>query len=102
MKHDIACLDTRMYSVSTVKSLDQEYLGLNMQINGGNCYGDSGGAGYYKDASGELTIGGFVSRGDTNCISTVKKVRIDVGVNYNFVQYIVDSADDGVFDICIF
>jgi hypothetical protein len=62
---------------------------------------DSGGAGYYKNASDNFIIAGLVADGDTNCISTARNVRVDVGVNLEFIQCILEKANgEGDYDEC--
>ena len=102
-QNDFSYTDSRHFSTSTVKSLNFQFLGLNMhqnQGNGGTCYGDSGGAAY-MDVDGMTYIVGVTSWGDRNCISTEKTQRIDVGGSHDFVACILDSAEDESFDACL-
>jgi Trypsin len=94
----IAYDDVRRYAVSTLKSVNQDYLRLSQnQGSGGTCYGDSGGPNfvgeyginYDTDPATPLpapTIASITNTGDTWCNSTNVTLRLDTATARTFLS----------------
>jgi len=66
-----------------------------------SCLADSGGSAYYTDKRGKLILTGITSRGDKNCISTARIMRLDIPDSFTFISCILDEVNGGKdFDTC--
>ena len=82
----------RRYATGTFQNLEPQFLHLNQvqsvgQDNGGTCYGDSGGPGFF-DNGDSLILTSVTSWGDWECVATDKRQRIDLPS----VQSYIDGA----------
>jgi Trypsin len=83
----VAYDDVRRYAVSTLKSVNQDYLRLSQnQGSGGTCYGDSGGPNFVGDVNETNVIASITSTGDTWCNSTNVTLRLDTEVARTFLS----------------
>jgi hypothetical protein len=86
----------RRYSVSSLTSTNRNYLSLSQNVNkdplnGGTCYGDSGGPNFLGASASPTGINAALTNtGDAMCKSTNKVVRLDTQAAQNFLgNYVV-------------
>ena len=82
----------RRYATGVFQNLEPQSLHLNQvqamgQDNGGTCYGDSGGPGFF-DNGDSLILTSVTSWGDWECVATDKRQRMDLPG----VQSYIDGA----------
>ena len=87
--------DARQYAESEYLALLKPWLLLSQNQatgDGGSCYGDSGGPVFWEDEdTGDETLVGITSWGDTRCVATGFNYRVDIPETLNFIEDVINS-----------
>jgi secreted trypsin-like serine protease len=93
---EIVYEDQRLLAESEYKALTKVWLHLSqnrLQDNGGTCFGDSGGPGFYTTPEGQEILVGITSWGDAQCVATGFDYRVDIPQTLDFIQQTIDSLE---------
>jgi len=93
---DIYYEDYRQVAVSEYVALTKPWLHMSQQSlvgNGGTCFGDSGGPGFYTREDGSEVLVGITSWGDAQCVATSFDYRVDIPETLEFIQEVIDSLE---------
>jgi hypothetical protein len=85
--------DQRRYAESEYVSLVPAWLHLSqnrLHDNGGTCFGDSGGPGFWRDPDdGTLVLVGITSWGDAQCVASGFDYRVDIPHTLEFIDDVI-------------
>lgn len=59
--------------------------------SGGTCGGDSGGPGFWVEGDGRETLVSITSWGDTNCVASDFRYRVDTPGSLSFIHSVIDG-----------
>jgi secreted trypsin-like serine protease len=93
---DIYYEDYRQAAVSEYVALTKPWLHMSQQSlvgNGGTCFGDSGGPGFYTREDGSEVLVGITSWGDAQCVATSFDYRVDIPETLEFIQDVIDTLE---------
>jgi secreted trypsin-like serine protease len=86
---EITYEDQRLVAQSEYKALTKVWLHMSqnrLQNDGGTCFGDSGGPGFYTTPEGDEILVGITSWGDSQCVATGFDYRVDIPQTLDFIQ----------------
>lgn len=89
---DIYYDDIRQVAESEYIALTKPWLHMSQNIkqeNGGTCFGDSGGPGFYTKPDGSEVLVGITSWGDAQCVATSFDYRVDIPETLDFIASIL-------------